>query len=371
MQQKTESKRRSGAQAVVLSLIALGAGLGACGKKQDAGAEASPSAASPVIEIDGSSTVFPISEAVAEEFQKKNSVRVTVSESGTGGGFKKFCAGETVVQDASRPITAAELKLCAEKGIAFIELPVAYDGIAVVVNPANTWVDKLTVAELKKIWEPAAQGQILKWNQVREGWPDAKLTLAGPGVASGTYDYFTEVIVGKAHSSRGDFQSSEDDNVLVNAVKTDKDALGYFGYAYYAENQAALKLVPIQDGDHPAVTPSPATIGDGSYRPLSRPVFIYVSASAAKQPGVKSFVEFYLDRASALVREVQYVPLTEKAYSLARERFQKGVTGTSFGGPDAVVGASVEDVLAGKASPAPAPAPTPAEAPAAPAAPHP
>ncbi|MCX7793829.1 MAG: PstS family phosphate ABC transporter substrate-binding protein [Thermodesulfovibrionales bacterium] len=300
-----------------------------------------------IVKIDGSSTVYPITEAVAEEFQKakKGAVKVTVGISGTGGGFKKFCRGETDISNASRPILKKEIDACKEAGIEYIELPIAYDGLAVMVNPKNTWVDKMTVEELKKIWEPEAQGKIMKWNQVRPEWPDAPLKLYGAGVDSGTFDYFTEAIVGKAKASRGDFTASEDDNVLVQGIAGDRNALGFFGLAYYEENKDKLKLVAIVNPKTgKAVLPSMETVMDGSYQPLSRPLFIYVNKSAAEKPEVKEFVEFYLKNASKLVKQVKYVPLPERAYKLAEERFAKRKTGTMFGG-EAEVGVKIEDLL--------------------------
>lgn len=305
-------------------------------------------AAKKIVKIDGSSTVYPITEAVAEEFQKakKGAIKVTVGISGTGGGFKKFCRGETDISDASRPILKKEMDVCKKNGIEYIELPVAYDGLAVMVNPANTWVKSMTVADLKKIWEPDAQGKITKWKQVRPEWPDATLKLFGPGVDSGTFDYFTEAIVGKAKSSRGDYTSSEDDNVLVQGIAGDKYGFGYFGLAYYEENKDKLKLVPIV---HPKtekeVFPSEKTVMDGIYQPLSRPIFIYVSKKSIDKPEVKEFVDFYLKNVGKLVKQVKYIPLPEKAYNLAYERFAKRKTGTMFGG-EAEVGVKIEDLLA-------------------------
>lgn len=298
-----------------------------------------------IIKIDGSSTVYPITEAVAEEFQKlmKGSVKVTVGISGTGGGFKKFSRGETDISNASRPITKKEMEACKETGIEYIELPVAYDGLAVMVNPKNNWVKSLTVAELKKIWEPEAERKVVKWNQVNPAWPEVPLNLYGPGVDSGTFDYFTEAIVGKSRSSRGDFTASEDDNVLVQGISSDKGALGFFGYAYYAENQDKLKLVAIDGGKGP-VLPSERTVMDGTYHPLSRPIFIYVNKKSAERPEVKEFVEFYLKNASKLVKEVKYIPLPDRAYQLTVERFAKRISGTVFGG-GAKVGMKIEDLL--------------------------
>jgi phosphate transport system substrate-binding protein len=298
-----------------------------------------------IIKIDGSSTVYPITEAVAEEFQKANkgTVKVTVGISGTGGGFKKFCRAETDISDASRPITKKEMDVCKEAGIDYIELPVAYDGLAVMVNPKNNWVTSMTVTDLKKIWEPEAEGKVLKWNQVNSAWPDTPLKLYGPGVDSGTFDYFTEAIVGKARSSRGDFTASEDDNVLVQGIASDKGGLGFFGYAYYAENSDKLKLVAIDGGKGP-ILPSEKTVMDGTYQPLSRPIFVYINKKSAEKPEVKEFVEFYLRNASKLVKEVKYIPLPDRAYQLANERFVKRVTGSIFGG-EAKVGMKIEDLL--------------------------
>jgi phosphate transport system substrate-binding protein len=304
-----------------------------------------PVKAAAIIEIDGSSTVFPITEAVAEEFQKakKGAVRVTVGISGTGGGFKKFCRGETDISDASRPITSKEIAACKEAGIQYVELPVAFDALTVVINPKNEWAGTLRVADLKKMWEPDAQGKIMTWNQIRPEWPNAPLKLFGPGADSGTFEYFTEAIVGKAKSSRGDFTASEDDNVLVQGVSNDRNALGYFGYAYYAENQKRLKAAAIDNGKG-GVLPSPKTVEDGTYQPLSRPIFIYVSKKSMGKPEVKEFVEFYLKNAPPLTKQVKYVPLPSKAYSLAMQRFQKGEAGTVFDGKPEV-GVSVEDLL--------------------------
>jgi phosphate transport system substrate-binding protein len=298
-----------------------------------------------IIKIDGSSTVYPITEAVAEEFQKmkKGSVKITVGISGTGGGFKKFSRGETDISDASRPIVKKEVEACKEAGIEYIELPVAYDGIAVMVNPKNNWVTSMSPADLKKIWEPAAEGKMTKWNQVNSKWPDSPLKLYGPGVDSGTFDYFTEAIVGKSRASRGDFTASEDDNVLVQGIASDKGALGFFGYAYYAENMDKLKIVPVDGGKGP-VTPSEKTIMDGTYEPLSRPIFIYVNKKSAEKPEVKEFVEFYLKNAPKLVKQVKYVPLPDRAYQLAAARFGKRVTGSVFGG-EAKIGMRIEDLL--------------------------
>lgn len=301
------------------------------------------SAADKMVKIDGSSTVYPVTEAVAEEFQKakKGTIKVTVGISGTGGGFKKFCRGETDISNASRSILKKEMELCKKNGVEYIELPVAFDGLAVMVNPKNTWIKSMTVAELKKIWEPAAQGKITRWNQVNPAWPDRKLSLYGAGADSGTFDYFTEAIVGKAKSSRGDYTGSEDDNVLVQGIASDVNALGYFGLAYYEENKDKLKLVAIDNGKGP-VLPSEKTVKDGTYTPLSRPIFIYVNAKSADRPEVKEFVEFYMKNAAKLVRQVKYIPLPDAIYKKGLERFHKKEKGTVFSG-EAKVGTTIED----------------------------
>jgi len=318
----------------VLSLIALAAQL--VGVPTRARAQ--------VIKIDGSSTVFPITEAVAEEFQKvERGVRVTVGISGTGGGFKKFTAGETDLSDASRPIDPGEAEQAARNGIQYIELPVAFDALTVMVNPKNNWAASMTVAELKRIWEPAAQGKIMNWNQIRSSWPKAPLKLYGAGADSGTFDYFTEAITGKAKASRGDFTASEDDNVLVQGIANDRNALGFFGFAYYAENQDKLKAVAVDGGKGP-VLPSAKTVEDGSYQPLSRPIFIYVSKKSLGKPEVKEFVEFYLRNAPKLVKQVKYVALPAKAYTVGLARMKSVKVGTAFGG-EAEVGVKIDDLL--------------------------
>jgi phosphate transport system substrate-binding protein len=287
-----------------------------------------------IIEIDGSSTVYPITEAVAEEFQKLyRDVKVVVGISGTGGGFKRFGTGETDISDASRPIKPKEADLCKKNGIKYIELAVAYDGLAVMVNPENKWVDFLTTAELKKIWEPNSQGVVTKWSQVRAGFPDKEIRLFGPGTDSGTFDYFTEAICGKSGASRGDFTASEDDNVLVQGIASDTAGLGYFGLAYYEQNKEKLKIVPINDGNDSngkgAVAPSQQTVRDGTYKPLSRPLFIYVSVKSLEKNEVRNFVEFYIKHAPELSKEVGYVPLPDEMYKSSLEKFQKAVSATS------------------------------------------
>jgi phosphate transport system substrate-binding protein len=279
------------------------------------------------IKIDGSSTVYPITEAVAEEFRVgQPDVKVTVGISGTGGGFKKFGRGETDISDASRPIKQSEIDVCAENGISYVGLSVAYDGLAVIINPENDWVDYFTVDELKKIWEPNAQGVIMKWNQIRPQWPDEEIHLFGPGVASGTYDYFTEAIVGESGSSRGDFTASEDDNVLVQGVAGDKYGLGFFGLAYYEENADKLKLIPVDGGSGPVI-PSLETVKNGSYVPLSRPLFVYINSKAVARPEVKEFIKFYLGNAASLSEEVGYVPLPEEEYAVQTAKFESFIKG--------------------------------------------
>ncbi len=306
------------------------------------------SSAIPVIKIDGSSTVYPITEAVAEEFQisKRGKVRVTVGISGTGGGFKKFCRGDTDISNASRPIKKSEMEACRKNGVKFIELPVAYDAISVVVNKKNNWVSCISVEELRKMWEPEAQGKVKRWNQVNPKWPDEKLKLCGPGVDSGTFDYFTKAVNGEEGASRGDYLASEDDNVLVNFVSREKGALCYFGLAYYLENKDSLKALPVKNPKTgKCVEPSEKSVMDGTYSPLSRPIFIYVNAKKLKErPELKEFVEFYLNNAKELVSEVGYVPLPEKAYKLALEKLNKGKTGTAFTG-GSKVGVSVEELI--------------------------
>jgi len=307
--------------------------------------------AAPIVKIDGSSTVFPITEAVAEEFQKakKGKVRVTVGVSGTGGGFKKFCRGETDISDASRPIKEKEMKACKDAGIQYIELPVAYDALTVVINPKNDWVGTMTVAELKKMWEPAAQGKVMKWSDVNPKWPAAKLALFGPGADSGTFDYFTEAVNHKEKASRGDFTASEDDNVLVQGVARDRNAIGYFGYAYYAENKDKLKAVTVVNpATGKPVAPSEKSVEDGSYAPLSRPIFIYVNAKSADKPEIREFVEFYLKQGPAYVKEVKYVPLPPSAYRTSLDHFRKKKVGTVFAGKGAV-GVKINELLAREA----------------------
>ena len=306
--------------------------------------------AAALVKIDGSSTVFPITEAVAEDFQKamRGAVNVTVGISGTGGGFKKFCRGQTDIVNASRPILKKEMDECKAAGVQYVEMPVAFDALTVVVNPKNDWSKTITVEELKKMWEPAAQGKVTRWNQINPSWPDEAFKLYGPGSDSGTFDYFTEAIVGKAKSSRGDFTASEDDNVLVQGVASDKNGLGFFGFAYYIENQKKLKAVAVDGGKGP-VLPSVKTVEDGSYQPLSRPIFIYVNIKSADRPEVKEFVEFYMKNAITLVKEVKFFSLPAQVYTTNMDHLNRKKVGTVFDGrPE--VGLRIEEVLKREAS---------------------
>lgn len=307
-------------------------------------------AQSQVIKVDGSSTVYPITEAVAEDFQAANKgVKVTVGISGTGGGFKKFTRGELDIANASRPIKKEEIEECKKNGVEFIELPVAFDALTVVINKNNTWAKSMTIAELKKLWEPEAQGKITKWNQINAAWPDAEIQLFGAGADSGTFEYFTEAVNGKAKASRGDYTPSEDDNTLVKGVEGSKNALGYFGMSYYLAHQAKLTAVNIgweknKAGATP-VAPSAANVLNGTYAPLSRPLFIYVNRKSVEtRPEVKKFVEFFLANAKELTTEVKYVPLPDAAYETIKSRFAKMQAGTVFGG-EAAIGMKIEAIL--------------------------
>jgi phosphate transport system substrate-binding protein len=303
------------------------------------------------IAIDGSSTVFPIAEALAEEFQnaKRGRVRVTVGISGTGGGFKKFCRGETDISNGSRPILKEEIDACAKAGIAFYELPIAFDALTVAVSPQNNFIQCLTIADLKKIWEPAAQGKVMQWSDVNPNWPKQKITLYGAGSDSGTFDYFTEAAVGKAKASRGDYTASEDDNVLVQGIENDRNALGYIPFAYYAPHANRLKAVAVDWGKgQGCVKPSLEAVLAGNYNPLSRPLFIYVSKKAAEKPEVKEFVEFAMTKAVPLIKEVKYLPLPDRAYQLGLKKFRDGKAGSVFGGvPE--VGISIDEVVSREA----------------------
>lgn len=317
-----------------LAATALAA-LAACGGESQKG-----SSGGEIISVDGSSTVFPLSEAAAESFSNAatGGARVTVGESGTGGGFRKFCRGETQMQGASRPILAEEMQACAAAGVHYVELPIAFDGLTIVVHPSNP-VRAATIAQLRRAWEPAAEGVITNWRQVDPSWPDMAMPLYGAGTASGTFDFFTEAVVGTAKSSRTDYTPTEDDNVTVQGVLNNSGAMGYFGYAYYEQNSQRLTALTI-DG----VAPSPETIASGAY-PLARPVFIYVNAEALRRPQVQRFVQHYITNAATLARQVGYVPLPDAAYATFAERARERQTGTAFGGHQEV-GANIEDVIA-------------------------
>ena len=302
---------------ILVAVIAL-----SCGENKKSSESSNSEMLSGTIQVDGSSTVFPVTEAVAEEYRTEQpDVKVTIGVSGTGGGFKKFSRGETNISNASRPIKDIEIEACKENNITYVELEVAYDGLAVLVNPENTWVDSFTIEELKKIWEPAAQGKIMKWNQIRPEWPNEEIHLFGPGVASGTYDYFTEAIVGKSGSSRGDFTASEDDHVLVQGIAGDKYSLGFFGLAYYTENADKLTLIGVHNGTE-VVKPTLETVSNGTYKPLSRPLFIYVNSTSVKSSEVVDFVNFYLNNAGELAEDVGYIPLPADIYKKQIENFK-------------------------------------------------
>ncbi len=333
-------QRLAGAMGIVIALV-----LNGCSNPASVSSE-SPTAASAVaivpkvptasgIQIDGSSTVFPITEAIAKAYQQSTggkAVAVTSKFSGTGGGFKKFCAGETDISSASRPISKMEMADCSQAGVRFIELPIAFDALTLVVNPKNTWAQDITVAELKKIWEPAAQGKITTWKQVRDSYPDQPLKLFGPGKDSGTFDYFTEVVTGKDGGSRTDYTASEDDTQLVRGVEQDPNALGYFGFAYYEKEAQRLKALAVDSGKG-AVLPSRTAVEKAQYQPFARPLFIYVNVAAAQQrPGVKDFVDFYIKSAKTVVPTVGYIPLPDEGYQLTSVHFYRGKVGTVFDG---------------------------------------
>jgi len=301
-------------------------------------------AAEKIIKIDGSSTVYPISEAVAEEFQSAQKIKVTVGESGTGGGFKKFCRGETDISDASRPISQKEMDACKEAGIQFIELPIAYDALTIVVNSKNDFVKSISVEDLKKIWAPGSS--VKNWNQVNSSYPNLPMALFGPGTASGTFDYFTEAVNGKAKSSRSDYTPSEDDNVLVQVVANNAGSIGYFGFAYYVENKDKLRALPIiAKAGAVAVMPSVESVMNSTYQPLARPLFIYVNATvAAARPEIKAFVNYYLENAPKLVKEVKYIPLTAEDYAAVKSHFKAMKPGTGFNGTPEV-GVKINDLI--------------------------
>lgn len=312
-----------------LSLALL---LAACGGGDETTGDADasvPEGLEGSIRIDGSSTVYPITEAVAEEFRNSApKVKVSIGVSGTGGGFKKFVISETDINDASRPIKGKEASKADEAGIEYIELPVAFDGLSVVVNKENDFVDHMTVDELNKIWNK--DSAIKTWSDVRAEWPNREIKFYAPGVDSGTFDYFTDTINGDSGNMRGDFSASEDDNVLVTGIAGDKDAIGFFGFAYFDQNRDKLKVVPIDDGNGP-VAPTMETINNGTYTPLSRPIFIYVAKKAAERPEVEAFVNFYLKIAGKMAEDVGYVALPNDIYDLAKERFKNRTNGSVFG----------------------------------------
>ena len=300
------------------AVLVLSLGLAACGGSTSTDGADGDSGLRGAIEIDGSSTVEPITQAVAEEFKKLHGgVNPNVAVSGTGGGFKRFTTGETTISNASRHIKDAEAEDAAANGVEFVELLVAFDGLTIVVNPDNKFATCLTVDELKAMWEPGST--VNNWNQVRSSFPDRKLSLYGPDTDSGTFDYFTEEIVGEPQASRADYSPNANDNILVQGISGDINSLGYFGYAYYLENQARLNAVSIDDGDG-CVAPTPETIRDGSYAPLSRPLFIYVNTEHLERPEVRAFVDYYLDNAGQLAAEVGYVALTDAEYAQSRAK---------------------------------------------------
>jgi phosphate transport system substrate-binding protein len=329
--------------------------------KTPTGASSEPAGSSPVsstaassdkdkavagdIKIDGSSTVFPISEAVAKEFSdsKDGKVKVGIGKSGTGGGFKKFCRGETDIANASRPILEKEIAACKEKGVEYVELPIAYDALTVVINPSNTFATSLTMAELKTMWAPEAAGKVKSWKEIRAGFPDTPLRLFGAGASSGTFDYFTEVVNGKAKVGRGDYTATEDDNVTVKGVVGDKGALGYFGYSYYTANKGKLKAVAIDSGKGP-VLPSVETVKNGTYAPLARPLFIYINAKSMDKPDVKEFITYYLANAAKISAATGYIPLSDAIYTKVAAKATAKTTGTAFGGKEAI-GVKVDDIV--------------------------
>jgi phosphate transport system substrate-binding protein len=320
---------------------------GLCAAAVAAGLSSAAMAQTKTIMIDGSSTVFPISEAYAEEFQKlkKGAVRVTVGISGTGGGFKKFCRGETDISNGSRPILKQEIDECAKNGVSFIEMPIAFDALTVAVSPKNDFITCLTIPQLKKIWEPAAQGKIMNFSDVEPSWPNRKMTLFGAGADSGTFDYFTEAVNGKAKATRADFTASEDDNVLVTGIERDANSLGYIPYAYYEPHQKQLKAVAIDEGKGKGcVKPSLEAVTAGAYNPLARPLFIYVSTKSAEKPELKEYIEFIMTKGADLVKEVKYLPIPDSAYATALKHFKDGRKGSVFGGvPE--IGISIDALM--------------------------
>lgn len=289
----------------------------------------------PNINVDGSSTVYPITKVVTDSFEAQTQADIELNVSGTGGGFEQFCNGETDINNASRPISVTEMNACREAGVAYIELPIAFDALTIVVNKNNDWLDSITTEELAIIWSPEAENTITSWNQVNPDYPDRPINLYAPDPNSGTFDYFTEAIVGEAGASRNDYLDSEDDNTLVQGVKQDPNAIGYFGLAYYETQKDQIKALAIDSGDD-AVFPSREAVEAGEYQPLSRPLFIYVNSSAAqKNPQLKEFVEYYLEQVPNTVQEVGYVPLPEEGYQLTKIHFNRGKVGTVFEGESA------------------------------------
>jgi phosphate transport system substrate-binding protein len=327
------SRLMTGAAALMLTGL-----LGAC--SEGGGRQAS-------VLVDGSSTVYPVSEALAEEFQASTGSRVTVGLSGTGGGFRKFCRGEVHVTGASRPITTGEIESCAEAGIEFIELPIALDALANIVHPSNDWASCMTVEQLQTVWRPEAQGEISNWNQIDPSYPDQSLQLFGAGTDSGTYDYYTLAIVGTQHESRGDFTATEDDNVTIQGVSTNEGGLGFLGLAYLDQNQERVKPVAVRNPDGDCVEPSVETARNGTYHPLTRPLFLYVSRAALDEhQAVRDFMHFALDAEVApdLVAEVGYVPLPDEAFAMGIDKIDERRTGSFFGGK-AQVGVRISDLL--------------------------
>jgi phosphate transport system substrate-binding protein len=336
------------AAVLTLALAACGSSTPTDGADSAAGEDAAAEGGlSGEVLVDGSSTVFPISEAMAEEFMAENpDVRVTVGVSGSGGGFEKFCAGETDISNASRPIKEEEMALCEEAGIEYVEVPVAFDGLSVVVHPSNDWATCLKPEELGKMWEPAAEGEVVSWSQVRDGYPETDLVLYGPGTDSGTYDYFTDATTGEEGESRGDYTASEDDNIIVQGISSDEGGLGFFGFAYYEENKDSLKIVEIENSDGDCVIPTLETIADGSYNPLARPIFFYVKKEALEtKPEVAAFVNFHLDLANEfLIEEVGYVALPADIHERVVARVEEMTIGSIFEGGSSV-GVKLSDKL--------------------------
>ncbi len=304
----------------------------------------------PAIKIDGSSTVYPITQAIVKLFEAdpSNKGLVEAKVSGTTGGFEKFCAGKTDINDASRPILLAEMETCKKNGVRYMEFPIAFDALTIAINPQNDWAKDITVAELKKLWEPAAQGKILRWNQVRASWPDRPIKLFGAGEKSGTFDYFNEAIVGKSKASRKDYTPSEDDEALVDGISKDPNALGYFGYAYYQENQSKLKLLAVDNGKG-AILPSTQTVEKNQYQPLSRPLFIYVNLrSSANRQLLGKFVRLYINKVSTVADSVGYIALPDRVRDVNFINFNRGKTGTVFSGK-ARINSKISDLLPKKA----------------------